>query len=89
MAAILEGLRDWIGLSLPIAVIGALFLGYLPLGGQILGILGAVQYWGWAWYWAVCLFAWPLVLTVVALAIGGIDNAARKAIKGDQLKGSY
>lgn len=69
LAAIMAALGGWLGLHWIIAGPLALLLAYLPLVGPILGMLGAVHYWHWAWWQAGLLFFGGFALT---LALGGL-----------------
>jgi hypothetical protein len=73
LAAIIEGLNSWIGLPTILAIPFAFFLAYIPIVGAVLGMVGAVSFWGWSWYWAGLLFFWPIVLLV---AVGGVGVVA-------------
>lgn len=83
-AATLSGIESWLGLHWLIAIPVSLFIGYLPFVGTIFGLLGAIQAWGWEWYWAVLLFFGWMGLTFV-LASGAMfaeyiqDRRAKKA----------
>jgi hypothetical protein len=70
LAAIMAGLGDWLGLHWIIAGPLALFLAYLPLVGSILGLLGAVHVWDWAWWQAGLLFFGGFAVTI---AFGGLS----------------
>src|SRR5919199_1620725 len=75
LAAAMDGLADWLGLHWTIAAPVALILSYIPLLGSAVGVLGAVQAWGWSWVWASLLFCWPVVILGVAM-LGFVRRAA-------------
>lgn len=64
--AIDDGLTEWLGMGFFTSLIVGHFLGYVPVVGSIIGVVGAVDIWGWHWYWAVLLFfGWAAVLVVL------------------------
>lgn len=58
--AIIAGFDVWLGLGSFISTTLALFLAGIPLLGTLVGMLGAVQGWGWTWFEAGALFLTPL-----------------------------
>jgi hypothetical protein len=78
IAATIEGLNSWVGIPTILAVPIALFLGYLPVIGSVVGMVGAIQFWGWQWYWAALLFFWPIVLLIVVGGFGALFEAVRR-----------
>lgn len=68
MAAIIAGLEHWTGLPSIVSMIIALIITYIPLVGQVVGILGAMKGWGWEWWQATILFFGGLLMP---LLIGG------------------
>lgn len=69
MTAIIGGFNDWLGWNIVLSVILAMVLTWFPLIGAALGIMGAVNAWGWEWWQALLLFAWPMIL-VFGFGIG-------------------
>jgi hypothetical protein len=65
--AIMDGLEKWLGLHWILAAPAALFLTYIPIVGSVVGVIGAVNAWGWTWLQAIGLFVAPVAM---ALAIG-------------------
>lgn len=45
----------------------AFVLGYMPIIGSICGILAAHDIWHWAWWKAVLLFCWPVVVVLAGM----------------------
>ncbi len=74
IAATCAGLQAWLGLNLFLALLVALFLGYLPLIGTVLGFFGAMNVWGWEWWQAGLLFFGGLV---TVLALGGLASLGK------------
>jgi hypothetical protein len=72
LAAIMGGLKIWIGLSGFLGFVVAGFLAYFPLVGSVLGMYGAVTLWGWSWLGAAALFLWPLALGLAVAAVGAV-----------------
>lgn len=54
-----------------ISVIGAMFIGYMPVVGSIAGVVAATKVWGWELWAAVLLFFYPIVLWIVIMILGG------------------
>ncbi|MEI7205015.1 hypothetical protein WCU66_08260 [Dickeya dianthicola] len=61
--ATMAGLESWWGLHWIIAGPVAFILAYIPLVGSIVGMVGAVDVWGWGWWQAGALFFGGLILT--------------------------
>lgn len=61
IAAAIAGFHDWLGWNIVISIILALIIGWLPILGTIIGVMGAVEGWGWEYWQAILLFFWPLV----------------------------
>ena len=55
--AIADALTAITGLEFGVFLV-ALFVTYIPLVGQVLGVYGAVSVWGWAWWQAGALYFW-------------------------------
>lgn len=72
MAAIIGGFNGWLGWNIVVSVILAMILTWFPLVGAALGIMGAINSWGWEWWQALLLFAWPVVLVFFSGAGGMI-----------------
>ena len=62
-AAMLNGLNDKLGKFF--GTIVSLILGQIPIVGTILGIRGAIVYWGWEVWQAILLFIGPVVLIFI------------------------
>lgn len=67
MFAIYDALEDWYGLPWMLAVPAALWLGYLPPLGTVLGLIAAVQIWHWKWLSSAVIFSPGIFVLVVAL----------------------
>jgi hypothetical protein len=75
VAAIIGGLDVWVGLPWFLAVIIAFPVAMVPILGSGVGVAGAIEAWGWEWYWAVLLFFWPTALGLLAMLIFGGSEA--------------
>lgn len=69
LAAVMAGLESWWGVNAFLAFIIALITAYIPLLGQVVGMFGAMDVWGWEWWQAAGLFFGSLI---VAIALGGM-----------------
>lgn len=69
--AIWDGLEVWIGIPSFLAFIAAIFLGWCPLVGPIVGMFAAVEIWGWSWPAAIALFFGTFIAVFVFAMIGG------------------
>ena len=66
IAATIVGFEAWWGWNGFFAIVGAIFVGYIPILGTITGIMGAIEGWGWSPVWAILLFCWPLAIYLAA-----------------------
>lgn len=73
--AVLAGFHDWLGWNLFISALFAIGMGWFPVIGTIMGVLGAVHGWGWEYWQAILLFIWPMVL---ALSFGTLSMVFEK-----------
>lgn len=80
--AIQDGLTSWVGLPWLIAVPAAFVLGYIPIVGSVLGVLGASYVWKWSWTSAILLFCWPVVLFGFALLSQVAGSRVAALIRG-------
>lgn len=64
--AIWDGIGAWWGIKGILRIIAVLFIDAVPLLGQITGVVGAHDCWGWGWTGAILLFFWPIALILVA-----------------------
>lgn len=76
--AIMKGVEIWFGVGAFFAFIIAIFLTYIPIVGLIAGVKGAVQGWGWSYWWAILLFGWPYIIYIVAIFLDGFEKLFRK-----------
>ena len=65
LAAIMGGLESWWRLNSVVAFVLALIISYIPVLGQVVGMAGAVQAWGWEWWQAGLLFFGSFVVTIL------------------------
>ena len=70
IAATVTGFKAWWGWNDFFAILGAVFVGYLPVIGTIMGIMGAVKGWHWQPLLAILFFCWPVILYVF-ITMGG------------------
>jgi hypothetical protein len=66
--AMVDGIAHWTGMSTFFAGVVSFFLAGIPLLGTILGFIGAIEVWGWAWWQAGLLFFGTFG---VIIALGG------------------
>jgi len=85
VAATLEGIESWLGLPGIVAVPLAIVLGYVPFLGAILGFVGAVKYWRWAWWWAALLFGGGLVAVPVIAGVTAIQDRLKAGRGGEDV----
>lgn len=71
LAAILGGIEDWWGWPWWIAIFVAFPIAYIPILGTVVGIMGAIESFGWSPMAAITLFCWPYIIYIIAIAIGG------------------
>lgn len=75
LAAVMSGLKDWIGLHWIIAAPLAFFIAYIPFVGTVVGIFGAVTVWHWSWLQAGGLFFGPfIIISIIAISAGVLEN---------------
>lgn len=60
--AIWDGIGSWWGVRGIFRVIVVFFINVVPLLGQVTGVVGAHDCWGWSWAGAFLLFFWPVAL---------------------------
>lgn len=65
--AILGGLHEWVGLPRIICAIIAIPVAYIPILGTIVGIMGAIEYFGWSTTTAIIFFCWPYIFYIPAI----------------------
>ena len=70
--AIASGIKVWLEIeSTAIAFLIAILTTFIPIVGNILGILGAIQVWGWSFLLAISLFfGWAIFYLLMSLSIG-------------------
>ena len=66
--AIVLACETWFGVHALIAVVPAFIIAYIPIVGPAVGVMGAMEAWGWSMPLALGLFAVPYVLAVVRYA---------------------
>jgi hypothetical protein len=77
--AIMGGFHEWLGIGAFLSFLAALFITYIPLLGQALGVYGAVYAWEWSWTQALLLFVGPWVVLGVAGGVASVlDRQERK-----------
>jgi hypothetical protein len=64
LAAIASAFTEWTGLPFIIAFFVSLIIAYIPVVGVIVGILGAMDAWGWSFPAAVALFVAPYIIGI-------------------------
>ena len=81
IAAVVSFFRDTLGWWLIPSLLLAGIVGYLPVLGSLAGSYAAVNIWGWAWYIAVAVFFFPLIIWIAITLIAGA-SAATQALFG-------
>jgi hypothetical protein len=71
LAAIMGGIEDWWGFPWWVAIFIAFSLAYIPIVGTIVGIMGAIEAFGWSPVTAITLFCWPYIIYIAILLITG------------------
>lgn len=69
LAAIASAFEEWTNLPFIITFIPAILLAYIPVIGVIVGIMGAVQAWGWSLTASIGLFVAPYIIGVILSTI--------------------
>jgi hypothetical protein len=69
--AIMDGVQYYLGVGGFISFVIAGFTTYIPLLGIFLGVVGAMNAWGWSFFSAALLFGFPLLLGIAASLLGG------------------
>jgi hypothetical protein len=62
LAAVFSGIQEWWGWHPVAAFLTGLFVAYIPVVGQITGVMGAHDGWGWSWFWSIGLFIGPYIV---------------------------
>ncbi|MHA6283697.1 hypothetical protein ACX3SL_11215 [Morganella morganii] len=75
IAAVIAGFHDWLEWNIVVSVILAVVVGWMPLVGTFLGVMGAVYGWGWEYWQAILLFAWPIIFILFFGAAGSISRS--------------
>ena len=70
-SAILEGIKVWWEWPWWIAIFVALPIAYTPILGTVVGIMGAIESFGWSPMAAITFFCWPYIIYIVAIVIVG------------------
>lgn len=78
IVAVIAGFHDWLGWNIIISIILAVFIGWSPILGTFMGVMGAVEGWGWEFWQAILLFIWPLVLVFFFGTLGAITERFSK-----------
>lgn len=71
IAAIVSFFNAYWGWWLLPSILVASFVAYIPLLGALAGMYAAIEVWNWAWYWAVLLFFFPIILGVLGAGLAG------------------
>jgi hypothetical protein len=82
IGAVVSFFRDVLGWWLIPSLLLASVVGYLPVIGSLAGSYAAVTIWGWAWYIAVAVFFFPVIIWVAIMLIAGA-SAATQALFGE------
>lgn len=75
-----DGIAHWMHIPGFLAAFISAFLAYIPVIGTIVGVLGAVNSWGWEWYWAVALFVGPWATIALISLIAAALSVAQEMI---------
>lgn len=74
IGAVSAQIESFLGLPSFISTLGALFLTYIPVVGNIIGYFGAKDVWGWEWWQAALLCFLPIVLYFGIIALSSAAN---------------
>lgn len=74
LAAIIGGIEDWWGWPWWLAILIAFPVAYIPILGTVVGIMGAVESFGWSVGTSIALFCWPYILYIALIALGGASD---------------
>jgi hypothetical protein len=85
IAAVVNFFRDVLSWWLIPSLLLAGIVGYAPIVGSLAGSYAAISIWGWAWYIAVAVFFFPLIIWIAITLVAGV-SAATQALFGG-LKG--
>ena len=78
-AAVIGGIKYWLGVVTFFAYILATFVAFIPIVGTALGVVGAHYAWGWSWLISLTLFFGPLVVIgILAAASGVVESLSSK-----------
>lgn len=69
LSAIASAFQLWWGIGTFSSYLLGAFLGYMPLVGAIIGMIGAMEVWHWEWWQAGGLFFGGLLLTIVLIGV--------------------
>ncbi|MGK4231501.1 hypothetical protein ACK2MR_10165 [Providencia hangzhouensis] len=72
--AVIAGFHEWLGWNIVISIILAAIIGWFPLIGTFMGVMGAVEGWGWEYWQAILLFIWPLILVFFFGALSTVTD---------------
>lgn len=75
LVATWDGVEEFLGVHSIVAFVITLCIVYVPLLGQIAGVYGATEVWGWEMWQAILLFFGPFVLILLgSMAISFFDS---------------
>lgn len=72
LTAIIGGIEAWWGWPWWVAIFVATPIAYIPILGTIVGIMGAINSFGWSPLVAILLFCWPYVIYLLLISGGGL-----------------
>jgi hypothetical protein len=79
IAAVIGGIKYWLGVGSFFAFILAMFFGFVPIVGTALGVVGAHYSWGWSWLISLVLFfGFLVVIGILAAATGVVGSLSSK-----------
>lgn len=68
-------MTEWLGYGSFVAVLTVMFIGWVPVIGSALGMLGAVFVWQWEW-WQAALLMFGHFIVLPTVIIFGMAGAA-------------
>lgn len=81
IAAIIASFENWLGWNSFFALVGAMLIGYIPILGTIMGIIGAIAGWHLSPIWAILLFCWPFIFSIIFYSLLNLSDKTKFFLK--------
>jgi hypothetical protein len=82
IGAVVSFFRDVLDWWLIPSLLVAGVVGYVPILGSLAGSYAAVNIWGWAWYTAISIFFFPLIIWIAVMLVAGVGTATQAPFRG-------